>query len=245
MRTFAFASRCRRELLRDPLTVAFGLGFPLVLLYLLSLLQRNIPIPMFEVDTLAPGVAAFGLTFIALFSAMLVSKDRTRSLMMRLCASPMQAQDFILGYLLPLLPLATAQTAICYLAAAPLGFFIGSRALFSLLSLIPAAVMYIAIGLICGTLLSDKQVGGVCGAALTNICAWLSGIWFEIDLLGEGFARLASCLPFSRSVEAARCAVAGDFFGMLIPLGVVCIWAGGLMILAILLFYRRLKSGKI
>ncbi len=245
MRAFAFASRCRRELLRDPLTVAFGLGFPLVLLYLLSLLQRNIPIPMFEVDTLAPGVAAFGLTFIALFSAMLVSKDRIRSLMMRLCASPMQAQDFILGYLLPLLPLATVQTAICYLAAAPLGFAIDLKSLISLLSLIPAAVMYIAIGLICGTLLSDKQVGGVCGAALTNICAWLSGIWFEIDLLGEGFARFASCLPFSRSVEAARCAVAGDFSGMLIPLGIVCIWAGGLMVLAILLFYRRLKSGKI
>ena len=245
MRSLAFASRNRRELLRDPLTVAFGLGFPLVLLYLLSLLQRNIPIPMFEVNSLAPGVAAFGLTFIALFSAMLVSKDRARSLMMRLCASPMQARDFILGYLLPLLPLAMAQTAICYLAAVPLGFSLNIGALVSLLCLVPAAAMYIAIGLICGTLLSDKQVGGVCGAALTNVCAWLSGIWFDVELLGAGFAKAASLLPYARAVEAARCAVSGDFAGMLLPLGIVVIWAAGMMILAVLLFYKRLKSGKI
>lgn len=245
MRTLAFASRNRRELVRDPLTVAFGAGFPLILLYLLSLLQRNIPIPMFEVYTLAPGVAAFGLTFIALFSAMLVSKDRSRSLMMRLCASPMQARDFILGYLLPLVPLAMVQTAICYLAAAPLGFSLNTRALISLLSLLPAAAMYIAIGLICGTLLSDKQVGGVCGAALTNVCAWLSGIWFEVDLLGDTFSKIAKCLPFARAVEAARLAAAGDYAEMLLPLGIVSLWAGGLMTLAIFIFYKRLKDGKI
>lgn len=245
MRILAFASRNRRELIRDPLTVAFGLGLPLALLYLLSLLQRNIPIPMFEIQTLAPGVAAFGLTFISLFSAMLVSKDRTRSLMMRLCASPMQARDFILGYLLPLIPLAMAQTAICYLAAVPLGFALDLHAVLSMLSLLPAAVMYIAIGLICGTLLSDKQVGGVCGAALTNICAWLSGIWFEVDLLGDGFAKFAACLPFARAVEAARLAAAGDFAAMPVPMGIVCVWSTGLMALAISLFYRRMKTGKI
>jgi len=245
MRFLAFASRNRRELLRDPLTAAFGLGFPLVLLYLLSLLQRNIPVPMFEIGTLAPGVAAFGLSFIALFSAMLIFKDRSRALMMRLCASPMRAQDFILGYLLPLIPMAAAQTAVCYLAAAPLGFSLNAGALVSLISLLPAAALYIAIGLICGTLLSDKQVGGVCGAALTNVTAWLSGIWFDLDLLGGGFSSFAECLPFARAVEAARCAAAGDFSGMLFPLAVVTLWAAGLMTAAVLLFSRRLKSGKI
>ena len=245
MRTLAFASRNRRELLRDPLTLAFGLGFPLVLLYLLSLLQRNIPVPLFEISSLAPGVASFGLTFIALFSAMLISKDRSRSLMMRLCASPMQAKDFIAGYLLPLIPLSMAQTAVCYLAAAPLGFSVNIRALISLLSLVPTAMMYIAIGLICGTLLSDKQVGGVCGAALTNVCAWLSGIWFDLELLGKGFAKAAGWLPFARSVEAARAAAAGDYAGMLVSLGIVIAWTVGLMLLAIAIFSRQLKSGKI
>lgn len=245
MRMLAFAERNARELLRDPLTSAFGLGFPLLLLYLLSLLQRNIPVSMFAAETLAPGIAAFGLTFIALFSAMLISRDRRSSFMMRLCASPMTARDLILGYVLPLAPLAVAQTAICYLAALPLGFPANVGALISLLSLLPAAVMYIAIGLICGTLLTDRQVGGVCGAALTNICAWLSGIWFELDLLGDSFAAVAKRLPFACSVEAARLAVTGQYSKMLPPLGIVILWACALMLTAIILFDRRMKAGSV
>lgn len=245
MRTLAFAERNMRELLRDPLTSAFGLGFPLVLLYLLSLLQRNIPGSMFAADTLAPGIAAFGLTFIALFSAMLVSRDRRSAFMLRLCASPMTARDFILGYILPLTPLAAAQTAICYLAALPLGFPANVGTLVSLLSLLPAAVMYIAIGLICGTLLTDKQIGGVCGAVLTNVCAWLSGIWFDLDLLGDTFASIAHRLPFACSVDAARLAVSEQYLKMLPPLGVVTLWACVLMLTAIILFDRRMKSGSV
>ena len=245
MRTFAFASRNRRELLRDPLTVCFGLGFPLVLLFLLSLLQSNIPSPMFVIESLAPGVASFGLTFIALFSATLVSRDRSQSFMMRLCASPMTSADFILGYLLPLIPMAAVQIAICYLAAAPLGLKLNAGALFSLISLLPAAVMYIAIGLMCGTLLTDKQVGGICGAALTNVCAWLSGIWFELDLLGDGFSAIARLLPFSNAVEAARAAVSGNFSAMTAPLLIVTGYAVALMLAAVLLFRRRLKNGRL
>lgn len=245
MRIMAFARRNACELIRDPLTVSFGLGFPLVLLYLLSLLQRNIPIPMFEIATLAPGIAAFGLTFIALFSATLLARDRSRAFMMRLCASPMTGRDFILGYMLPLLPISAAQIAVCYLAAAPLGFSLNAGALISLFSLLPAALIYIAIGLICGTLLTDKQVGGVCGAALTNICAWLSGIWFELDLLGDGFAAFARCLPFAHAVDAARLAAAGNYSGMLRPLGVVLLWAALLTAAAVCIFNRRMKSGKI
>ena len=245
MKTLAFASRNRRELLRDPLTVCFGLGFPLVLLFLLSLLQSNIPIPMFVIESLAPGVASFGLTFIALFSATLLSRDRSQSFMMRLCASPMTSADFILGYLLPLIPMAAAQIAVCYLAAAPLGLKLNAGALISLLSLIPAAVMYIAIGLICGTLLTDKQVGGICGAALTNVCAWLSGIWFELDLLGDGFASVAKLLPFANAVDAARFAVSGDYAAMTAPLLIVVGYAAALMLIAVLIFRNRLKKGKL
>lgn len=245
MPTLAFAGRNRRELLRDPLTLAFGLGFPLVLLYLLSAIQRNVPVPLFAIDHLAPGVAAFGLTFIALFSAMLVSKDRSQSFMMRLRASPMQPSGFILGYLLPLIPMAAAQIAICYLAAIPLGLSPDANALLSLATLIPAAAMYIAIGLLCGTLLTDKQVGGVCGAVLTNVCAWLSGVWFDLSLLGDGFATFAKLLPFANSVEAARAAMTGDCAGAVRPLLIVCAYAILLLDVAIGCFHRKLKAGRL
>ena len=243
MRALAFARRNARELIRDPLTVGFGLGFPLVLLALLSIIQSNIPVSMFEIERLAPGVAAFGLTFIALFSALLIAKDRSRSLLMRLCASPMRAGDFIAGYLLPMVPLSVAQIAVCYLAAAPLGFALNGGALVSLLALMPAAGVYIAIGLLCGTLLSDRQVGGFCGALLTNVCAWLSGIWFDLELLGDGFRRIAELLPFANSVTAARQAADGALTAA--PLLNVCLWCAMLLTAAILVFRARLRSGKL
>ena len=52
MRMLTFARRCAREMLRDPLNLAFGLGFPLVLLVLLSAIQANIPVSLFEIDNL-------------------------------------------------------------------------------------------------------------------------------------------------------------------------------------------------
>ena len=208
-RAMAFARRNARELVRDPLTVGFSLGFPLVLLALLTIIQRNIPVSMFEIDRLAPGVAAFGLTFAALFSATLIARDRASSLMLRLCASPMRPGDFIAGYLAPMLPLCAAQIAVCYAAALAAGLKLGGNAILSMLTLLPAAALYVAIGLLCGTLLNDRQVGGVCGALLTNVCAWLSGIWFDLSLLGDGFRRAAEILPFANSVTAARAALAG------------------------------------
>ena len=43
MRLTAFASRNTKEILRDPLTFCFGLGFPVVLLLLLSAINSAIP----------------------------------------------------------------------------------------------------------------------------------------------------------------------------------------------------------
>lgn len=117
----AFAKRNMKELLRDPLTLFFGLGFPLVLLLLMNLIQRNVPVHIFELDTLAPGMAAFGLTFLALFAGLLLARDRTTSFLSRLAASPMTAADFLLGYLLPMLPMAVGQSVICLAAAVALG----------------------------------------------------------------------------------------------------------------------------
>ena len=109
-RMFFFASRNRKEMLRDPLSLIFGVGFPVVLLILLHIIQSNIPqeanMNLFDLTNLTPGIGVFGLSFIALFAAMLISKDRTTSLMLRLFASPLRGWQFILGYLLPLVPMS-------------------------------------------------------------------------------------------------------------------------------------------
>lgn len=240
MRMLAFARRNALELLRDPLTLVFGAGFPLVLLALLSLIQKNIPVEMFMPRRLAPGIAAFGQSFLALFAALLISRDRSGALMMRLRTSPLTSLDFILGYTLPLLPLALVQGALCLLAALPLGLELSPNLPAVLLALMPGAVFNIAMGLICGCLFSERQVGGVCGALFTNLGAWLSGIWFDTALAGEVFNAVARALPFANSVDAARSALAGapDTGALLI----VCAYALGCSAAAAVIFSRRIHA---
>jgi len=242
MKLLVFASRNRKELLRDPTTLAFGIGFPLVVLLLLSAIQANIPISLFGIESITPGIAVFGLSFLSLFAGMLIAKDRTSSFLMRLFASPLTASDFILGYTLPLLPMALAQSIICFLAAFIIGLAVNTNVLLALVVLIPAAALFIGIGLLAGSVLSDKQVGGICGALLTNVSAWLSGTWFDLNLVGSGFKSVAYALPFARAVDATRAALAGDYPSIFPHLWWVIGYAIAILSLAVVAFSRRMKS---
>lgn len=244
MKMLSFASRNSKEILRDRLNLAFGIGFPIVLLLLLSLIQSNIPVELFAIEKLSPGVAVFGLSFISLFSGMVIARDRTSSFMLRLFASPMTAADFILGYTLPLLPMAAAQMAVCYAAAMLLGLDFSLNILLAIAASIPAAVLFIGLGLLCGSLFSDKQVGGICGALLTNLSAWLSGTWFDLNLVGGAFKAIADMLPFSHAVNAARCALAGDYAGIMPELIWVIVYAIMVMLAAVLAFTGRMRGGR-
>lgn len=211
MRMLTFAKRCAKEILRDPINLGFGLGFPLVLLVLLSAMQANIPVSLFEINTLTPGITVFGLSFMTLFSATLIAKDRESALLQRLYTTPLTGMDFILGYMLPLLPIALGQTVICYLSAIPLGLTFDSNVLYAIIGMIPMAIFNIALGLLCGSLLGVKQVGGICGALLTNLSAWLSGVWFDLKLVGGFFEKLANALPFVHAVEVEKTLCEGKF----------------------------------
>ena len=242
MRVRAFAKRNLKEMLRDPLTVFFGLGFPLVLLLMMNVIQRNIPVHIFELNTLAPGIALFGLTFLALFSGLLLAKDRASAFLSRLAASPMTASDFLLGYLLPMLPIAVGQTVLCLGAAVALGLPLTWNLLAAAASLLPSALLFIALGLLCGTLFNDKQVGGMCGAILTNVTAWLAGIWFDLSLVGGSFQTVAYILPFVHGADGAKAALAGEWAALPEHLIWVSAWAAAVMVLAVWLFRRRLAE---
>ena len=241
MRTLTFAKRNFQEIVRDPLNLCFLFGFPVLLLLLLSAIQANIPVSMFEIEHLAPGIAVFGLAFMTLFSATVIAKDRQSSLMQRLYTTPMTPADFILGYTLPLIPIALAEGVATYCMALVLGLALTPNLLLSLVLIIPVALLYIAIGLLCGSVLNDKQVGGICGALLTNLSAWLSGIWFDLELVGGVFKRVSYALPFVHAVEMERAAVAGNFAEILPHLWWVLGYALVLLCVAILLFLRQMK----
>lgn len=241
MKMSAFASRNSKEILRDRLNVIFGLGFPLIVLLLLTLIQSNVPVELFELNKLTPGVAVFGLSFVSLFSATVISKDRSSSLMLRLYSSPLRPADYILGYTLPLLPISLAQSIICFVVAMLLGLEWSVNILLSIVVLIPAMIVFIAIGLICGTLLNDKQVGGVCGALLTNLTAWLSDIWFDVSLVGDVFEKIANALPFIHAVKAGRYAYSGEYSAIMPELWWVIGYAAVLTLIAVAVFKRKMK----
>ena len=211
MRMMTFAKRCTKEILRDPINLGFGLGFPLVLLVLLSAMQANIPVSLFEINTLAPGITIFGLSFVTLFSATLIAKDRESALLQRLYTTPLTGLDFIIGYMLPILPIALGQTVVCYLFAIPLGLTFSANVIYAIIGIIPMAIFNIALGLLCGSVFGVKQVGGICGALLTNLSAWLSGVWFDLKLVGGFFEKIAGVLPFVHAVEMEKALFNGNF----------------------------------
>ena len=237
MKTVAFAKRCAKEILRDPINLGFGLGFPLILLVLLSRLQKNIPVSLFAIDSLTPGITVFGLSFMTLFSATLVAKDREGAFLQRLYTTPLTGFDFIMGYMLPLLPISLGQTVACYLAAIPLGLTVSGNILGAILGILPMAVFNIALGLLCGSVLGVKQVGGLCGALLTNLSAWLSGVWFDLSLVGGFFEKIANVLPFVHAVQMEKALLARDPVAAehLLPI----LFYGALVTVAAVFFFLR------
>lgn len=241
MRMLTFARRCAKEILRDPLNLCFGLGFPIVLLLLLSALQANIPVSLFAIDTLTPGITVFGLSFMTLFSATLIARDRESALLQRLYTTPLTAADFILGYMLPLLPIALAQALTCYLVAIPLGLTVSINILYAVIGILPMAVFNVALGLLFGSLLSVKQVGGICGALLANLSAWLSGVWFDLKLVGGFFEKLAHALPFFHAAEAEKALFSGDLRLALSHLLPVALYSLSATVIAVFCFLEQRK----
>jgi len=242
MKMLTFAKRCAKEILRDPLNLMFGLGFPLVLLLLLSAMQANIPVSVFEIQSLAPGMTVFGLSFMTLFSATLVAKDRESALLQRLYTSPLKPFDFIIGYMLPIIPIAIAQCTICYILTIILGLPITVNILYAVLMIVPIAIFHIALGLLCGSVLNVKQVGGICGALLTNLSAWLSGVWFDLDLVGGTFKKIANLLPYVHAVELERAIINGTFSEIAPHIFFVIGYAIIITICAALLFLQQMKK---
>ena len=248
MRWLAFTKRTGKEIILDPLTIAFGLGMPVALLLLLSAINKSIPAGQgpdnFRIQYLTPGINVFAMSFLTLMGGLLLSKDRGSSLLQRLLTTPLTAADYIIGYALPLIPIALLQSIVCYLFALILGLtFTADVILAVLISLIPA-LMFTALGLLLGTVLNEKQVGGICGALVTNLTAWLSGAWFSLDLVGGAFKTVAQCLPFYHAVEMQKAVLNGNYDGIFVEghLWIVLGYTAVLCVLATVLFTSKMRE---
>lgn len=242
MKLTAFSSRVTKEIVRDPLSLFFGIGFPVILLLLLSAINANAPVNIFNIEELTPGIAVFGYSFLTLFSAQLVSGDRCSAMLQRLFTAPMTASDFILGYMLPLLPMAAVQSIVCFGAAMLLGLEPSVNIVYAVLLLMPSAIFFIALGVLCGTVFSEKAVGGLCGALLTNLTAFTSGAWFDVSLVGGAFKKICELLPFVHSVYIGRNVLAGDPAAIFPDMYYVVGYMFAAIIFAVALFTRKMKA---
>jgi ABC-2 type transport system permease protein len=243
MKTLSFSSRNRKEILRDPLSMVFCVGVPLVMLVIFSFMQQNMPIEVYTIKNLAPGLAVFSFSFISLFSGMLIAKDRTSSFLTRLFTSPMTSANFITGYSLPLLPLALLQTVVCFITALFFGLELNIHLILALLVMIPTAVMFIGFGLLLGCIFNDKQVGGI-ASILIMLVSFFGGMWFDLNIMGSAFKTLANLLPFAHAVEAAKAPITGNYAGLLIHLLWTIGYAVIIFTLAIFVFKGKMQGDK-
>ncbi len=193
MRILNFAKRNFKEIARDPLSLIFAIILPLFLLFIFQ--QFNIPNESYELENFTPGIVVFGFSFITLFTAMLISKDRTTSLLIRLGVSPMKPMEYILGYMLSILPIILIQNVLFFVLAIILGLTFSINIIFTILVSIIIAVLFIAIGIIIGCISSEKASSGISSVVVQLVC-FTSGMYFPREMLGKTFGKICEHLPF-------------------------------------------------
>jgi ABC-2 type transport system permease protein len=208
---YNFAERNRKEIFRDPLSIALGIALPLLLLLLFTTIEKNAPIDVFKVENLTPGLIVFSFAFLTMFSAILIAKDKDSAFLMRLLASPTSTTSYVLGYALPLLPLGLLQIISCYVASMALGLSMTISTIFvSILTLLPMMVISIFLGLCLGALFTEKQISGI-GTIYITFVTFLGGSWLDLQLLGETMKTIAYLLPFANAIQLTRDVLINDF----------------------------------
>lgn len=247
----AFSKRNFLEIIRDPLSYIFCLGFPLVMLVVMTLINDSIPeeahMDIFRIDNLSGGIAVFGMTFLMLFVCLSVAKDRSGAFLVRLYATPMKSGDFILGYILPTMILALLQSVITFAASLIVSLVVGIEMnVFGMLAavviLIPSMVMFISLGLLFGTVFSEKSAPGLC-SIIISLGSFLGGIWFDVKGTGGILEKICEILPFYHGVSAARMACAMKFDGdFLVHLLITAGYAVVVLIVSIVVFKNKMRA---
>ncbi len=251
-RALAFTERNIKELLRDPLSYIFCLGFPLIMLIIMSILNSSIPpeahMTVFRIDNLCGGIAMFGQTFVMLFTALTVSQDRSGSFLVRMYASPMRPADLVTGYTFPMLIIAAGQALITIVSSViisltenvtlePLGLIA------AFFTLIPSALMFTAIGVIFGTLFNEKAAPGLC-SIIISLGSFLGCIFFDAESTGGVMLTICKCFPFYYCTKSVRSATALDFAAdtFLLPLAVTAVAAVVFTVIAALAFRAKMRA---
>ena len=201
MRMLNFAKRNFKELIRDPLSLIFEIALPLFLLFIFQ--QFNIPDEIYSIENFTPSIILFGFAFITLFSSTLIAKDRTSSLLIRLGTSPMKSSDYILGYILSIVPIILIQNVLFFTLAMILGLKFSIGIVYTILVSLAISVFFISLGILIGSITSEKGTGGI-GSLIVQLVCFTSGMYFSNDMVGKGFASFCKILPFESCLNIIK-----------------------------------------
>ena len=250
MKTLVFAGRNFRELLRAPLSYIFCLGFPVIMLTVMTIINKSIPpeanMTIFSIENLSSGISVFGMTFVMLFTALQISKDRCGAFLTRLYASPMKPYEFIIGYTIPIMIIAVVQCFITYTASYIISLIIGnaisiSGIFISNLVLIPSEIMFIGFGLLFGSIFNDKSAPALCSIVISLSCI-LGGIWLDVESLSGGLKKICQVLPFWHAVRTGRMSLNNTYDGFGESMLIVCIYAVVIYLVSITVFRIKMKN---
>ena len=240
MRTLNFAKRNFKEIIRDPLSIIFAILLPLFLLFIFQ--QFNIPSENYKLENFTPGIIIFGFSFITLFTAMLVSKDRSTSLLVRLGISPMKSIEYIIGYMLAILPIIIIQNVLFFILAIILGLSFSINIIFAILISIIISILFIAIGIIIGSLVSEKASSGISSIIVQLVC-FTSGMYFPRESLGDVFAKICDYLPFESCLTIIKGIMKNDLEIITIRnVFVITLYTVLLLIISIVVFKKKRTS---
>lgn len=246
----AFAKRNFLEIIRDPLSYIFCVGFPLVMLIVMTIINDSIPaeahMTVFRIDNLSCGIAVFALMFTMLFTCLTVSKDRSGSFLVRLYTTPMNSGDFIFGYVIPTLALGIIQIVFTFAASWVISLITGVKLdiagmLLAIITLIPTAVMLLSLGMLFGTLFSEKSAPGVC-SIIISLGSFLGSVFFDAESTGGVMLKICEILPFFHAVKAARLAVGLNFEEYGLHLMITVAYAVIITLAATLAFRQKMRA---
>ena len=241
MRTLVFAKRNIKEIFRDPISLIFCIGLPLFLLIIFQ--QFNIPAEAYKISNFAPSVVVFSFTFITLFCGTLVSKDRTSSLLARLFTSPLKPHEFVIGYTISTVPLATLQSILFLFVSLFFGVEFNLNLILTILISIPISILFVGIGILIGCTFSDKQTPGI-SSVLVQLVTFTSGMWFDINIMNNAFKIVCDILPFRYAVDLTRSFLVGDYSDILVPILILLGYIIIVYMLTIILFNKKMSSDK-
>lgn len=237
---FVFAKRNFKEIIRDPLSIIFAILLPLFLLYIFQ--QFKIPNDVYSIENFTPGIVIFSLSFITMFTALLVAKDRDSFFTTRLLVSPLRDIDYILGYGLSVIPIVFIQNVLFFFVGCLLGLSFSINIIYTILVSMFVSILYILLGIFIGMCTHEKSSTGV-SSIVVQLVAFTSGMYFSTDMIGDSFGYICNILPFKSSLDITKGILNSNYDNMFVSFGIVILYIIIILFGCISVFRCIKKSG--